>query len=72
MKYFYTQLLPYPTLGVLGKKWTMLIPRDIGLFKIVRFNRILKSIPGLTPEDISNVAVNIWNSQQYRYAIAIR
>ena len=29
-----------------GKKWTMLILRDIGFLKIVRFNRILESIPG--------------------------
>jgi DNA-binding HxlR family transcriptional regulator len=41
------------SLGVLGKKWTMLILRDIGLLKIVRFNRILESIPGLTPRVLS-------------------
>jgi DNA-binding HxlR family transcriptional regulator len=37
------------SLGVLGKKWTILIIRDIGFRKIERFNRILESIPGLTP-----------------------
>lgn len=41
------------TLGVVGKKWTMLIIRDIGFLKINRFNRILESIPGLTPRVLS-------------------
>lgn len=41
------------TLGVLGKKWTMLILRDIGFRKIDRFNRLLESIPGLTPRVLS-------------------
>ena len=41
------------SLGVLGKKWAMLILRDIGFLKIVRFNRILESIPGLTPRVLS-------------------
>jgi len=41
------------SLGVLGKKWTLLILRDIGFLKIVRFNRILESIPGLTPRVLS-------------------
>ena len=36
------------TIGVLGKKWTLLILRDIALFKINRFNQIIKSLPGLT------------------------
>jgi len=31
----------------------MLILRDIGFLKIVRFNRILDSIPGLTPRVLS-------------------
>jgi DNA-binding HxlR family transcriptional regulator len=37
------------SLGILGKKWTILIIRDIGVRKINRFNRILESIRGLTP-----------------------
>ena len=37
------------SLGVLGKKWTMLIIRDIGVYKITRFNRLLESIAGITP-----------------------
>ncbi len=41
------------SLGVLGKKWTMLIIRDIGFLKIRRFNRILDSIHGLTPRVLS-------------------
>lgn len=41
------------TLGVLGKKWTILIIRDIGLRRIVRFNRLLESISGLTPRVLS-------------------
>jgi DNA-binding HxlR family transcriptional regulator len=39
--------------GVLGKKWTILIIRDIGLNKIGRFNRLLESIQGLTPRVLS-------------------
>jgi DNA-binding HxlR family transcriptional regulator len=41
------------SLGVLGKKWTMLILRDIGFLKIDRFNQILRSLPGLTPRVLS-------------------
>jgi DNA-binding HxlR family transcriptional regulator len=32
------------SLGVLGKKWTMLIIRDIGVYKITRFNRLLSRL----------------------------
>jgi DNA-binding HxlR family transcriptional regulator len=41
------------SLGVLGKKWTMLILRDVGFLKIDRFNQILRSLPGLTPRVLS-------------------
>lgn len=41
------------SLGVLGKKWTLLVLRDIGILGIKRFNRILDSIPGLTPKVLS-------------------
>lgn len=41
------------SLGILGKKWTILIIRDIGVRKINRFNRILESIPSLTPRVLS-------------------
>ncbi len=40
-------------MGVLGRKWTMLILRDLGFRKIDRFNRLLESIPGLTPRVLS-------------------
>jgi DNA-binding HxlR family transcriptional regulator len=36
------------TIGVLGKKWTLLILRDIALLNISRFNQIRRSLPGLT------------------------
>jgi DNA-binding HxlR family transcriptional regulator len=41
------------SLGVLGKKWTIMIIRDIGFLKINRFNRFLESIQGLTPRVLS-------------------
>ena len=41
------------SLGVLGKKWTMLIIRYIGVYKITRFNRLLESIAGITPRILS-------------------
>jgi DNA-binding HxlR family transcriptional regulator len=41
------------SLGVLGKKWTLLVLRDIGILGVDRFNRILDSIPGLTPRVLS-------------------
>jgi DNA-binding HxlR family transcriptional regulator len=41
------------SLGLLGKKWTILILRDIGFLKIERFNRLLESIAGLTPRVLS-------------------
>jgi DNA-binding HxlR family transcriptional regulator len=37
------------SLGVLGKKRTLLILRDLGFLKIQRFNQIRRSLPGLTP-----------------------
>jgi DNA-binding HxlR family transcriptional regulator len=36
-----------------GLKSNLFILRDIGFLKIVRFNRILESIPGLTPRVLS-------------------
>jgi DNA-binding HxlR family transcriptional regulator len=38
---------------VLGKKWTMLVLRDIGLRRVNRFNRLLESIDGITPRILS-------------------
>jgi len=37
----------------LGKKWTMLVLRDIGFLGVDRFNRLLDSIPGLTSRVLS-------------------
>jgi DNA-binding HxlR family transcriptional regulator len=42
------------SLGVLGRKWTMLILRDIGMMRKERFNEILRSTPGLTPRVLSH------------------
>jgi len=36
------------SLGVLGKKWTLLILRNIALARIDRFNQIRRSVSGLT------------------------
>jgi DNA-binding HxlR family transcriptional regulator len=36
------------TVDILGKKWTLLILRDIALLNINRFNQIRRSLPGLT------------------------
>lgn len=41
------------SMGVLGKKWTLLILRDIWFLKVDRFNQILRSIPELTPRMLS-------------------
>ena len=40
-------------LRVLGKKWTLLILRDIGFRKVHRFNRLLESVSGITPRVLS-------------------
>jgi DNA-binding HxlR family transcriptional regulator len=41
------------SLGVLGKKWTLLIVRDIGWQRADRFRSLLRTIPGLTPRVLS-------------------
>jgi len=41
------------SMGVLGRKWTTLLLRDIGFRKIDRFNHLLDSVPGLTPRVLS-------------------
>lgn len=41
------------SLGVLGKKWTLLILRDIGFLKINRFNQILATLPGMPAKVLS-------------------
>jgi DNA-binding HxlR family transcriptional regulator len=39
------------SLNILGKKWAMLIIRDIGVYGIDRFNQLLKSLSGI-PEKV--------------------
>jgi DNA-binding HxlR family transcriptional regulator len=39
--------------GLLGKKWTMIIIRNIGFRKIQRFNRLLEATTGITPRVLS-------------------
>lgn len=41
------------SMGVLGRKWTLLILRNIGVFKKERFNQMLDVTPGLTPRVLS-------------------
>lgn len=38
------------SLGVLGKKWTIVIIRDIGVYGRDRFNLLLKSLNGIPPK----------------------
>ncbi len=38
------------SLGLLGKKWTILIIRDIGIYGRDRFNLLLRSIPRIPPK----------------------
>ena len=41
------------SLGMLGKKWSLLIISDIGLLGMHRFNEMLRATPGLTPRVLS-------------------
>ncbi|HEY6282884.1 MAG TPA: helix-turn-helix domain-containing protein [Nitrososphaerales archaeon] len=41
------------SLGVLGKKWALLVIRDIAMRKTERFSELLKTIPGITPRVLS-------------------
>ena len=36
------------SLGVLGRKWALLVLRDIGMFRADRFNEMLRRTPGMT------------------------
>ena len=38
------------TLGILGKKWTMLVLRDIAMRDMGRFSQLMRGIPGITRE----------------------
>ena len=41
------------SLQLLGRKWTLLIIRDIAFLKLQRFGQILRNNPGLTPRVLS-------------------
>ncbi len=41
------------SLGVLGRKWTMLVLRDMAMRKSERFSDLMRSIPGITPRALS-------------------
>jgi DNA-binding HxlR family transcriptional regulator len=41
------------TLGILGRKWALLVIRDIGLRRLSRFNELVKANPGMTPRALS-------------------
>ena len=41
------------SLGILSRKWSLLILRDIGAYRVDRFNRLLESIPGIAPKVLS-------------------
>lgn len=41
------------SLGLFGKKWTLVILRDISMRKKERFNELLKSLPGISPRVLS-------------------
>ncbi len=41
------------SLGVLGRKWTLLVMRDVAFYRVIKFSQILKNNPGLTPRVLS-------------------
>ena len=41
------------SLGILGRKWALLVIRNIGLYRVQRFNEMLKITPGLTRRVLS-------------------
>jgi DNA-binding HxlR family transcriptional regulator len=42
-----------PDLGILGRKWTLLVLADIGLRRVDRFSGLLRSNPQLNPRILS-------------------
>lgn len=42
------------TLGLLGRKWTMLVLRDIAMRDMGRYSQLMKGIPGITPRMLSS------------------
>jgi len=41
------------SLGCLGRKWALLVMRDVSFFAPITFTRIMKQNPGLTPRVLS-------------------
>ncbi len=41
------------SLGLLGKKWALLVLRDVAMRKRERFNELMKSLPGISPRILS-------------------
>lgn len=41
------------SLGLLGRKWSLLVLRNIAVYRIDRFNRLLASLPGIPPKVLS-------------------
>jgi DNA-binding HxlR family transcriptional regulator len=41
------------SLGVLGRKWALLVIRDIAMRKTERFSELMKTIPGITQRVLS-------------------
>ncbi len=41
------------SLGVLGRKWALLVLRDIALFQAQRFNQMLRATPGMSKRVLS-------------------
>ncbi len=43
----------HASLGVLGRKWALLVLRDVAFFENARFSDFLRNSPGLTPRILS-------------------
>jgi DNA-binding HxlR family transcriptional regulator len=65
----------------LGKKWTLLLLRDMAFLKLTRFNELLKNNPGLTPRVLSRrlkemqgerLIVRSGHGREVRYAVTRR
>lgn len=41
------------SLGLLGKKWSLLVLRDIAMRKKERFNELMRTLPGISPRILS-------------------
>jgi DNA-binding HxlR family transcriptional regulator len=47
------------SLGILGRKWALLVLRDVGLRRISRFNELVRANPGLTPRALSLLLLDL-------------